>query len=642
MSITNSATASTNNVTTLYLGGCGTAALPRLLQDCAAALTKAPHRRIHVLMFAADDTTDDAASHLQQLHVQLAPYHHLPLIAALMQQPLLPLAGCQRILLEGGQLTLDIYLSCQQAVLAAMVVPNPKVGHPWISRWYWGAPFMPEMAWVWQLARLSLDDAVIDLQLAHAPVSRLSALKQKFMTAGFHCQSLTSAPAADQPTTPAADSIATMERRALNHQASERCLPFPRYSLPPIAPKHPVAIIGAGIAGSMLALSLAERGIANQVFCADECPGEGASGNRQGALYPLLAPDAGPQNDFFQQGFLFSRQRIEQLAAQGYDIPHDFCGVLQSGFDPRSRAKLHKIATGQPWSEQLLRLLSPSEANAVAGVPLNEASLYYPLGGWVCPPKLTQAALQRAQVLGHTRIAVNSKITALKPHNAQWQVQDAQGQCYGPFAAVVIASGNGMTRYHQTAQLQATAFRGQVSEVPTQPSLAGIKTVLCNKGYLTPAWQQVHCLGASYVKDGDARHYSETEQQDNLSKIQQSYPDATWPQYIAIGSRARVGIRMVTRDHLPMVGAVPDVPALKTLAASARDSHFWQQTAAPCHSGLYVLGALGSRGLCSGPLAAEMLAAELTHQPLPLSADELERLSAHRMWSRKLLKGKPL
>ncbi|MOA56974.1 tRNA 5-methylaminomethyl-2-thiouridine biosynthesis bifunctional protein MnmC [compost metagenome] len=62
----------------------------------------------------------------------------------------------------------------------------------------------------------------------------------------------------------------------------------------------------------------------------------------------------------------------------------------------------------------------------------------------------------------------------------------------------------------------------------------------------------------------------------------------------------------------------------------------------PLHPGLFVLGALGSRGLCSAPLCGELVASEICGDPLPLSTDLLEALHPARYWVRKLLKGKPL
>jgi tRNA 5-methylaminomethyl-2-thiouridine biosynthesis bifunctional protein len=53
-----------------------------------------------------------------------------------------------------------------------------------------------------------------------------------------------------------------------------------------------------------------------------------------------------------------------------------------------------------------------------------------------------------------------------------------------------------------------------------------------------------------------------------------------------------------------------------------------------------MLGALGSRGLCSAPLAAETLASQMSGEPLPLDAKTLAGLNPNRLWVRKLLKGK--
>ncbi len=50
------------------------------------------------------------------------------------------------------------------------------------------------------------------------------------------------------------------------------------------------AIIGGGIASALLSLALLRRGWQVTLYCADEAPAQGASGNRQGALYPLLSP----------------------------------------------------------------------------------------------------------------------------------------------------------------------------------------------------------------------------------------------------------------------------------------------------------------------------------------------------------------
>ena len=50
--------------------------------------------------------------------------------------------------------------------------------------------------------------------------------------------------------------------------------------------------------------------------------------------------------------------------------------------------------------------------------------------------------------------------------------------------------------------------------------------------------------------------------------------------------------------------------------------------------------ALGSRGLCSAPLAAELLASQMSEEPLPLDRETLAAMNPNRLWVRKLLKGR--
>ncbi|MFQ9621392.1 MAG: hypothetical protein ACLR17_01415 [Enterobacteriaceae bacterium] len=56
----------------------------------------------------------------------------------------------------------------------------------------------------------------------------------------------------------------------------------------------------------------------------------------------------------------------------------------------------------------------------------------------------------------------------------------------------------------------------------------------------------------------------------------------------------------------------------------------------PVYRNLYMLGALGSRGLCSAPLAAEILASQMSNEPLPMDKETLAALNPNRLWVRKL------
>ena len=54
------------------------------------------------------------------------------------------------------------------------------------------------------------------------------------------------------------------------------------------------------------------------------------------------------------------------------------------------------------------------------------------------------------------------------------------------------------------------------------------------------------------------------------------------------------------------------------------------------HQGLYVSLGHGSKGFCYAPLAAEIIAAELNHEPYPVAERVLNALNPARFWVKAL------
>jgi len=85
----------------------------------------------------------------------------------------------------------------------------------------------------------------------------------------------------------------------------------------------------------------------------------------------------------------------------------------------------------------------------------------------------------------------------------------------------------------------------------------------------------------------------------------------------------RVGWRVVTRDRLPMAGRAPDLLAPMS---ARRDA----PRLVPRREGLYLLCALGSRGITSAGLAARLVAAQACAAPWPVEADLADALDPAR------------
>ncbi|MCE3117291.1 bifunctional tRNA (5-methylaminomethyl-2-thiouridine)(34)-methyltransferase MnmD/FAD-dependent 5-carboxymethylaminomethyl-2-thiouridine(34) oxidoreductase MnmC [Enterobacter sp. ASE] len=396
-----------------------------------------------------------------------------------------------------------------------------------------------------------------------------------------------------------------------------------------------VAIVGGGIASALLSLALLHRGWQVTLYCADEAPATGASGNRQGALYPLLSAHDPALFQFFPAAFTFARRLYDSLPVA---FDHDWCGVTQLGWDEKSQQKITQmLSLGLP--EDIAHAVTAQQVAETAGVDTGCGGIQYPLGGWLCPAELTSAAIALGQSRGLT-VHYAHKVQSLS-RTAHWELRFADGK-EAQHASVVLANGHHITQFTQTASLPVYPVGGQVSHIPTAPQLSKLRQVLCYDGYLTPQNPSNghHCIGASYHRGETDMQYSEADQQQNRQRLVDCFPDASWAKEVDVSEgQARCGVRCATRDHLPMAGNVPDYDATLEVYQDLADS---KETAvsAPVHPELFMLGGLGSRGLCSAPLLAEALAAQMSDEPVPLDRVTLAGLNPNRLWVRKLLKGK--
>lgn len=372
------------------------------------------------------------------------------------------------------------------------------------------------------------------------------------------------------------------------------------------------------------------------LYCADDNPAGGASGNRQGALYPLLSKHDAAINRFFPTAFTFARRLYDALPVS---FDHDWCGVTQLGWDEKSQQKIAQMLS-LALPDGLASALNAEEVEQAVGVTTHCGGITYPAGGWLCPAQLTRAVLALATEQGlQTRFRYT--LTSLVTQESHWQLHFASGET-ASHDTVVLANGHQINRFDQTRSLPVYAVSGQVSHIPTTPALSALRQVLCYDGYLTPQnpHNHQHCIGASYHRGDESAIWRAEDQYQNRQRLLDCFPDADWAKEVDVSDNsARCGVRCATRDHLPMVGNVPDYQATLTYYADLAN-HKTSAAPAPVYDGLFMLGALGSRGLCSAPLCAEILAAQMSNEPIPLDASTLAALNPNRLWLRKLLKGK--
>lgn len=531
----------------------------------------------------------------------------------------LPFAGCHRLLLAGGRITLDLWFGDINELIPRLDDTLSKRVDAWFLDGF--APSKNPDMWTPQLfntmARLARPGGTL------ATFTCAGFVRRGLIDAGF---TMTKAKGFGRKRT----MLTGVMEQELNQPKQ-----LPWFSRP-AAQGNEVALVGGGIASALLSLALLRRGWQVTLYCEDAEPAQGASGNRQGALYPLLSTHDASLTDFFASAFTFARRRYDALPVE---FDRDWCGVTQLGWDERSRHKIEQMLS-LSFPDALAHAVDEKTVAKISGVETGCGGITYPQGGWLCPAQLTAGAIELARKRG-LKVHYGHRVTALEETGSGWDLtfEERASQRHG---AVVLANGHRVNLFPQTAKLPVSAVGGQVSHIPTGPGLAKLRQVLCYDGYLTPQnpANQRHCIGASYHRGVDDMRYSEEDQQQNRQRLINCLPEQEWPQEVDVSTGdARCGVRCASRDHLPLIGSVPDYE--KTLAAYAGLMHSKENAVnAPVYENLFMLAGLGSRGLCSAPLAAEILAAQMSGEPIPLDSTTLAALNPNRFWVRKLLKGR--
>ena len=402
------------------------------------------------------------------------------------------------------------------------------------------------------------------------------------------------------------------------------------------AEKRRAIVIGAGLAGTSTAASLAARGWSVLLLDRHETIAAEASGNPQGALYARLSPHATALTELATTGLEYTARSLSRLGLErGAD--YDPCGVLQLEYDDAERARQSRLGA-QGWPPGFLARLDRSEASARAGVAVPSGGLFFARTGWTRLPALCRGLATHPAV----EVALGRAALTLRQLSGSWEVRTGAG----PIAAapvVVIAASGGSAAFGATAHLPLRLIRGQLTLVPESPASRALRTVLCGEGYIAPAVGGIHSLGATHKFHDTSTGLTVTEHAENLAKLAALAPSL----YAALGAErldpARLGGRAALRcsspDYLPIIGPVADAVRFPAVYARlAHDATLELDAPSPWLHGLYVNTAHGSRGLVTGPLSGELLAAYVDDEPAPLPGSVLDAVHPSRFLLRKLIR----
>lgn len=415
----------------------------------------------------------------------------------------------------------------------------------------------------------------------------------------------------------------------------------PWFTPPPPRPARHVAVIGAGLAGTSIAWSLARRGIAVSLFDRS-APGAGASGNDQGALYIKLAVAPNLHSRVYLAGLLHSQRWLAEIDPAGE--LWQASGVLQlAGTAPEVQRQTRFLAnhslpptvvtdvTGQNLAQR-----SGLPAPAIAA----DCALDYPAAGWVWPRALCQ---QLTEAPGIT--FKQAEVVSLERHESSWTLIFSDGERVTT-DQVVIATARLANGFAQTATLPLQSVRGQVSQLTLPPGAPVLRRVICAGGYVPPARDDLLTFGATFTPNSDDTAMSDADHAANLAELESMLPGYVQALRDAgavlepsrLGGRA--AIRAASPDKLPYAGPVPEAETWQhDYAALSKDAKRIPGIAGTHQPGLWISTGHGSRGLASTPLCAELIASRICDEPMPLPSELIDQLHPGRRIIKQLVRG---
>lgn len=573
----------------------------------------------HLHFISAEHSPFSAADlrRAQALWPELAPWSE-----QLLGQYSTPTPGWHHYVLESGRVTLTLLVGDELKTLKHLEAT--------VDAWFLNslAPQIDPSIWqpelYRQLARLAHPDTTLTTFTA-ADTVRMGLLQ-----AGFAVELLDQGPLESAMLTGKMDRPPTREWTP------------PWYSLPSTDHTHQreAVVIGAGLAGCSTAYALAQRGWKVTVIERNAGEASEASGNPQGILYCKLSPHQTPLSRFVQSSYAYSVRLLKQLLAQD-GSNWSACGVLQLSDNEKEATRLRALAE-QGYPAGFLHGVTAEQASEIAGVEVSAGGLFFPEGGWVHPPALCRALLQHPGIT----LVIHQEALGLRYRDALWHATDAQERDICKAPVVVICSAGDSRRFDQTAHLPLKTIRGQITHLVATRQSQALRSVLCGEGYVSPAREGEHFVGASFRFDRSDTEPSEEENASNLALLANLSSELDQaircpPDWNPDNLQARAALRCTSPDYLPLIGPIVDAARFRQdFAILAKDASKRPDTAAPWLPGLYINAAHGSRGLISCPLSGELIAAMLEKGPLPLPDDLVQVVHPSRFLLRQLVRGK--
>ncbi len=371
-------------------------------------------------------------------------------------------------------------------------------------------------------------------------------------------------------------------------------------------------IIGAGIAGLSLAYSLVQRGWSVTVVDKHGGLAKGASSNPAPIVYPRLSVNNDIDMMFYTSSYCHALHVLNKLQKTSKQQFWFGGGLLQSVDEKR----LNKILDEFHFNEDYI--------SKTGVTPDGEVTVDYVTAGVVLPAILCDVLKDEC--------AANLKI--IKADIDEVRLCGKKWCCFSDAESIlddevlIVANGTEINELGLPLEFPVEAVRGQVAVLSENQASSQIKKTRNAAVHITPAIDGKHYLGATYDRGSNITTATQEDSKVLLQSLNNIYPEMFSDDDCC---DAWVGFRTISKDRVPIVGAIPDVSFYDEEYADIRHgSNTRIYRGAAYLDGLYISAAHGSRGFTSSFLSAEIVASLIDGTPMPVSKRVLDYLSPSR------------
>lgn len=385
--------------------------------------------------------------------------------------------------------------------------------------------------------------------------------------------------------------------------------------LPSTSGAKNLTIIGAGIAGLSLAYAMIQRGYRVTIIDAQTAKYAQASTIPAPIVYPRLSLDNDVDTEFFVQAYCYARyifQLLQKKSAQRFYFDDGL-------FQLMDKQRITKIKEKFKFNDDFLSIMDNTIERAGTS-----ANVYYATAGVVLPDILCDSI--KSACAEHLTI-INTTVSEVKHDGKRWQCLH-EASLVNKSEILVIANSTGINNIGLPLHFPVESVRGQLVCLNENEDSYFIKKTQNASVHITPAINGKHYLGATYARNNSSLEIDDSENTSLLQSLDMIYPGVFTEADIC---HTWVGFRAVSKDRVPIVGAIPDALFFQQAYADLHHGSSKKNYLPASHlDGLFISAAHGSRGFTSCFLCAEIIATQITGEPSPVNKKILDHLNPSR------------